>query len=311
MARIWLHIGMMKTGTSALQEWFAVNEKSLLQQGLLYIRVKPNLPACGPLVNALANGGPDAAAMVSAISERINESPADDVLISAEAFSLHSPKLAIRLVKALPEHDLRILVWLRRQDRYAEAVYKQMIKWNGQGVELGKALRSYSRHMDYNRLLDSWQRSFPKARLLPRIYEELDADTVPDSIASILSAMERPELVPVESAGHRRNVTPCADLISHYNSIPSSQSRALRRANRQLMNELGAAASGRGDLLSPQQARDIRDRYAESNRLVRDRWFPERENLFGDKAEGANATGSFDSLLDRFNELFAKEGGKR
>ncbi|MBD9526433.1 hypothetical protein IB235_06365 [Paracoccus sp. PAR01] len=45
MARIWLHIGMMKTGTSALQEWFATHEETLLAQRLLYVRVKPKLPA--------------------------------------------------------------------------------------------------------------------------------------------------------------------------------------------------------------------------------------------------------------------------
>lgn len=310
MARVWLHIGLMKTGTTALQNWFAGHEAELLQQGILYVRVRPNLPACGPLVDALARAGTDEGGkMLDRIRERVEATLPEDVLISAESFSAHSPLVARKVAAAFSGHDLRILVWLRRQDRYAEAVYKQRIKWNGETGDPHTMLQRIGSALDYEAFLDRWQGALPQARVLPQVYEEWDGK--PDSIAAMLTAMGRASLIPPDSVDFRQNVTPCAELISRYNSVPQARARQLRRANRKLMQEFGEAASGRGDVLTPELARQIRDRHAASNQRVRDRWFPDRETLFGDDAAPSVATGDVARMLGRFDELFLGEGKRR
>lgn len=81
-----------------------------------------------------------------------------------------------------------------------------------------------------------WQEAYPQAEIIPRIYEEAAPGHVPDSIADMLAVMGRAGLVPQGSAGHRRNVLPCAELVTHYTGISRDDARALRRANRKLMS---------------------------------------------------------------------------
>ncbi|MBD9526432.1 hypothetical protein [Paracoccus sp. PAR01] len=142
--------------------------------------------------------------MLAAIRSRIEQVQPEDVLISAESFSVHGPQVAGPLFAALAGHPLRILVWLRRQDRYAEAVYKQTVKWNGASSNPDAVLRRIALQLNYEQLLVKWQEAYPQAEIILRIYEEAAPGPVPDSIADMLAVMGRARLVPQESAGHRR-----------------------------------------------------------------------------------------------------------
>lgn len=280
MARIWLHIGMMKTGTTAMQEWFRAQAPMLAAQGLLYVH-PPRRAASGHLVKALAGPRPGHRDAIAALAQRLAGEAVPDVLISAESLASQGPDFLRPLVEALAGHDLRILIWLRRQDRYAEAHYKQMVKWTGTDLDLARHLRGLEAQLDYATFLDRWQAAFPQARLLPQVYEEPEAAT-PDSIAAMLTALGRPDLIPTDSAGIRTNRTPGADLVARYRRAKGTDGKTLRRINRQIMREFGAAAGGRGDLIPPETARALLDRHAASNAAVCARWFPGRAALFAD-----------------------------
>lgn len=309
MPRIWLHIGMLKTGTTAIQQWCAEHEAELRRKRLLYVRVRKNLPACGPLADALARRSPEGEKLVGQILHQIDEAggAVDDVLISSESFSGHGPQSLAPLVKALQGRDISILIWLRRQDRYLEALYKQSVKWNGQTGTIDDFARPERlRQLDYAAMLQVWHEAFPNARLAPQIYAEASSGAKPDSVAALLDAIGRPDLIPADSVEWRRNLSPAAELITHYNTIPSGKGQPLRKANRQVMDEFGEAAAGRGDLLPPDMARALMEHFAGSNRRLHEEWFPDRPELFPQDVEAeAPGTTVGKAALARFQRLFA------
>lgn len=307
--RIWLHIGMLKTGTTAMQQWCAEYEDELRRQRLLYVRVRKHLPACGPMADALARRGPEGEKLVAKVLGQIDEAGdgVDDVLISSEAFSHHGPHSLAPLVEALRGHEIFILIWLRRQDRFAEALYKQAVKWSGRTGNIEEFTRpGRLRQLDYTAFLQAWRKAFPDVGLIPHIYAEASSGKKPDSVAALLTAIGRADLIPANSAEWRKNLSPKGELIAHYNTIPSERGQSLRKANRQVMDEFGEVAAGRGDMLPPELARALMDHYTESNRRLREEWFPERSELFPPDVEADRSGPTVDkAVLERFDGLFA------
>lgn len=309
MQRLWLHIGMQKTGTSAAQSWLTANEAALRDRGLMYLRPKKGLPASGALVNALTANPPEAKRMIAGLRARVDEAGPGitDILISSEDFSIRPPRIARPLLEAFAGCDIRILVWLRRQDLFAEALTKQWIKWNGNQAQNADTLMRdvVGPLLDYDRLLEDWAATFPKAALLPHIYaEDLPDAPRPDSIAALLGAMGAPHLIPPESQAIRANVSPHADLVRLYRTLDGP--RRVRLANRKLMDQNPDSFAGRGDLFTPEERQRILDDHAASNARLRRRWFADRAQLFDPRdpaprpgqASGDAAVAAFRSLYD-------------
>ncbi|MFC0199290.1 hypothetical protein [Paracoccus rhizosphaerae] len=298
---------MQKTGTSAVQDWLAASEEELLAQGLLYLRPGRGQPASGRLVRALVRDPAKADRIISGFVSRLKKAAAGDALISSEDFSCHPARLARPLIKAFDGHRIGVLIWLRRQDLFAEALVKQWVKWNGsRAQDMPGFLHHHVRPLlDYDRLLRDWADTFPNVDVVPGIYaEEAPGAPRPDSIRALLTAIGRQDLAPTDAASLRANVSPRADLVRHYATL--DQAEDVRRTNRELMRRHGARFAGRGDLIPPAQRDRIRAECLASNERLRARWFPRRERLFDDNEPltpdpglGAEAVAAFRELLGR------------
>lgn len=307
MQTLWLHIGMQKTGTSAAQTWMAKNEARLFDEGLLYVRPRKGLPASGALAATLNRDPPEAARLIAELMAQVQAAgPAlTDILVSSEDFSVSPPQIAAPLLDAFEGRRICILVWLRRQDLFAEALTKQWIKWNGnQARDPGSMMqRVIAPLLDYDRMLEAWAAAFPDATILPQIYaEQLPGQPPPDSIAALLRAMGRDHLIPPDSQAHRANVSPQAALLQLYRTLDDPL--RVRQANRRLMAGQADRFAGRGDLFPPAERRAILDHYAASNARLRARWFPDRAQLFDPRdpeaggAPGAQAVAAFRDIYD-------------
>lgn len=308
MARIWLHLGMMKTGTSAMQEWFAEHRDALHAKGLQYITGGGNRTACGNIAEALAQGGAIADAKLGIIRDLLKSTLQEDVLISAEAFSQIGPEALRPLVTLLQGHELHFLIWLRRQDRFAEALYKQHVKWGGPIGDFQRFLSpAMLRLLDYPRMLEAWQTTFPDVTLHPYLYPEEDEGRPPDSIAAMCRALGREDLIPEDSTKIRANISPHAEMVALYNQIPKDQARALRRSNRQIMKEFGPRAAGRDDLFPEDLSRSLMQHFEASNLALKEKWFPERERLFAPLQPRDTSSATVDpEVIARFRQIFAK-----
>ena len=209
-----LHIGTEKTGTTALQEFFARNRSQMAQHGVLY-PVSPG--AANHMAMALYGSDFDSASdlpmmhdvdsaesldrfRVSLEQRLISEKEASGAAVcvfSGEHCSsrLLQPHEVDRLRDALLRifDRVRVVVYLRRQDDFYFALYSTAVKCGAmQPISLPSAQESRDL-LDYHALLARWYNSFGRENLIIR---KFDVDVISDFLEctglSRLAGLPRP-----------------------------------------------------------------------------------------------------------------------
>lgn len=136
MPRLILHIGTMKTGSTALQHVLSDQREALRQDGILYPTSQPiegrDWPKHKALQVALVQGGDLLTEVWGNITREIDESGAHTVILSNETFSLPGPynRGGLRdLLKGFS--DIETVVFFRRQDQFYESRWNQDVKMIG------------------------------------------------------------------------------------------------------------------------------------------------------------------------------------
>jgi hypothetical protein len=188
MRQLFLHVGTYKTATTTLQALCAQNRDWLVERGVLYPRLRLER-STGTSVNhrlfaerVLADprsrsfrGLP--AYWQAEMVPQLEACPSQRVLISAEAFSRlplsPDPAREEMLRRCLSGFDVRVIVYLRRQDHWYEAMHNQEVKANAEvralsdyvagGIALGRA--------DHAKQLEFWARLFGERNLVVRVFE--------------------------------------------------------------------------------------------------------------------------------------------
>lgn len=208
MRRLILHIGAHKTGTTALQQSLKVNRALLAAAGAAYV----SSPDAAQLHSYLGFANRDSlfpegfrSLDADALADRL--AAADDrgvtqdlVIASSENFSFFFERSAIAALKgALQRHfdDIRIVSYLRRQDRHAFSHHQEGAKANrrAEGDLWGHALNALptpssrqALYLDYDRRLGLWADEFGDDRLTLRVYDRAlmkDGDIVTDFLALV------------------------------------------------------------------------------------------------------------------------------
>lgn len=177
MAALYIHIGTHKTGTTTIQH--ALQESSK-KQGQQASWLYTNTPRCSPEF-MLAKSFNDN--LVAKWSSELNklQKPAwqnKKVVMSYEGFSgtpnngyENSFIVASMLRKATKQHNVKIILYLRRQDDFFESMYTQEIH---QGSSL--SFEQFMSHIDpsialnYHRIIKDWQACFGRENIIVRSY---------------------------------------------------------------------------------------------------------------------------------------------
>jgi hypothetical protein len=179
-----LHIGYPKTGTTALQQFWQLNEGFLRENGLLY-------PSAGRihaahygfsyrldhLGDAALDQFPPLEALIAALRDEMDGAGVDRALISSEYFIKAADPQTVRA--AFADFDVTILLYLRRHDHFFESGYGQSVvsapspPWDnsiGSFIlhQLGAGQFSY----DYLVVLRRWASVFGKEKIIVRAYQE-------------------------------------------------------------------------------------------------------------------------------------------
>lgn len=202
--RLYLHIGMNKTGTSAIQRFLSQNDHQLMAAGWLYPRTGRTVDAHYELSRALGfahrNPPVDLAALArmrAAIDREVAASGARAVILSSEDFVLRGGVTGVR--EFLAGYDTRIVVYLRRHDHWWASVYSQAVKmvadppWE-RGIQgyIRFTRRRQGRQGRYRELLDSWAAEFGSGAMCVRPFEaEQNSGGV---VADFLRTIEVPAL---------------------------------------------------------------------------------------------------------------------
>lgn len=203
---LFVHIGMPKTGTTAIQHFLTGNRSKLAEQGVLYpvggtVRAAHHVlgAAVFPRRAAPLEGVPRDVALeqaTAAILHEIEATKPKRVVLSTEYLWGHLPPAKIaRLLAPFRGMTIHIVPYLRRQDLFAQSLYMQAVK-GGYGRTfrewLSGAEESAKGGFHYDRVLDAWRDCGVPLAVEPRIYEkgEIAADVRRDFIDRILPGAE-------------------------------------------------------------------------------------------------------------------------
>jgi hypothetical protein len=328
--RLWLHLGLSKTGSSFIQTVLHAHRDVLLGQGYLY----PQTGIFGGAHKLLAvpflsderktfadvtphlKNDPDQ--LFLRLEQEFRQSGAEKVVLSSEYFA-EAEDLS-RLKEALGRLALpvTIVVYLRRQDRWIEAGYNQAVK---AGLEARKLVlgSQYSERHDFEAFLDRWARVFGLEAIVVRTFEQaVERHGILKSFLEVLGA----QLPDEEEVSGDRNERLDARLLEFRrieNAIGLSHSTLAQIANARVSALGGGRESG---LLAPEERRRFLECYAESNARVARRYLKRPDGvLFEPPSDGmipnvsdADAqlglsvvvSSGFDALFSEIKELKAE-----
>lgn len=264
--RLILHIGLPKTGTSAIQAYLARNRAALRLMGVRYPKaLLPGHEGAGgcpkhrAVVQAITGGDALAAQMRAAVAARARLSRT--TVLSAEELSAPDPAIATAVAPLAEEFDCRVVIFLRRQDEWALSVFRQAVMdadpATAAGLAAWLARPEIRRRFDFDTLLGYWEQAFGQAAISVRLYPH----HLP-IIPGFLGAAGLPA-----SAG----LLPGRGARINESASPDAVAAALSRIN--------------APFDAMRFAQDDRDAFLETlrpqNNAVRLRYFPEKSTLFG------------------------------
>ena len=302
--RLLIHIGTEKTGTSTIQEFLNINREKLAKHGIGYLK-SPGLTNNRKIVTfCMAPGKTDDHIQELGIEtyerrefwkrdfkeEFQNEMNTLDpkihsVIISSEHF--HSRLTTEDEVRALFDllHpfflEIKILVYLRRQDTLAASLYSTACRV---GVfmksVIPKIVDKNNTYYNYFQLLERWAGVFGVKNIVPRIYETgklLKNDVLSDFIdASGMIENDWELFTPTNQnqslSAEVQNILMGFNKHFPVNAINENE-KPLKKLRQNLVNKLEVSFSGESRTACRADAINFYNAYKASNRELARKWF--------------------------------------
>ncbi len=204
---VYLHIGLHKTGSTAIQIALdSLHKKGILQENgfdLLWEDLYLLFNACryeSPTSPALQT-------LEQKIHDFVQASPLPNVIVSCEGFSVCHEHHIKALGKALAEHDVKVLCYIRRQDHMLESCWAENIK-NFSGY----IAPTYNWKQHWETMFSQYAQCFGKHNILLRVYSR-DLLYLQDAASDFLQWI---------------NLEKLTDLIEYENINPSLSASNVR-----------------------------------------------------------------------------------
>ena len=172
---LYLHIGMGKTGTTALQEFFWENRRLLARNGICY----PKLGVKSGAHHLLSPHVPPFLASVwqfidvSVWAPKLATVSEPIILLSSELIAWAAEDVVRSFCAVLTERfDVKIILYLRRQDNLIMAGYNQQIKAGTQKRDIQAVLAHQLDRFDYAKKLEPWSSMLGDENIIIRPYEK-------------------------------------------------------------------------------------------------------------------------------------------
>lgn len=274
---VWLHIGVPKSGTSALQRFLGDHADALRAEGLTYLT--PKRKKSGNDLAIAINRGRDTLGKISGdLCEQIENCPTEQAILSSEMFYGIAPEVVLGALPALQGRDVRVLVYLRRQDKYLESKFIQKSKNGRFKGDIWKYLRKFDGSgSDFAAELAPWEAQ--DVTLVPRICEPArlnGGSTVSDMLA--LAGLPTPDAKAVAAA--HENASPSAIRLEMMQILGDVDGLDTKRIQRRLASDHPPVAGSKARMFGKADRLAFLDGYAKGNEALRARYFPDQADLF-------------------------------
>lgn len=279
-----LHIGTHKTGTTSLQKFFDINKKVLDKHGILYPKTGWYHHSQHLLAFQLKGSTPNGIDTISEsiwadLHKEIKKSKHQDVIISSEIFATLNAKQIESLKERLSSYDVKIYVYLRRQEELFESMYNQQVKeWRNSRKE---PIRHFMNNMNklcpyfnYFQMVNNWALAFKKENIHIRPYhKKYVIDTVLDFVDLI---------------GLDENIQKLLKSVTNENNSVSTKALEMIRLSKfveddimvrervfHLANKVFPSTKSNKKCLKSEQRIKITEKYAQSNEKLIRQYFGE------------------------------------
>lgn len=193
--RVILHVGMHKTGTSALQNSLYAHRDALLKAGILYPTAGLNLdsPQAGYrhllLRRSLEQEGAQSFA-IKQLRQEIANSSCHTVVLSYEGFFTPATDVS-HLREALHGFDTTVLLYLRHPVDYLESKYREWIRLLSYAGEIEDFLSWQWPFLDVLNQASEWEEQFGPDQMVIRSYDSLQSPRdILDQLLALIPASE-------------------------------------------------------------------------------------------------------------------------
>lgn len=285
--RLYLHIGLHKTGTSAIQKFLRAHANILLEQGIYY---PPDLTAEDAhhgFASVFLRNNP--IGHIETIKKWVTDcnlfcqTHRLHLLLSSEVLS--EPLRYETLADVLGDFDINIIIYIRRQDLLIESVMNQVLK-GSQIVYSDEDFLSPDKiyFANHAERIQKWRETFPNCTIIVRRYG-IETNSVETDFLNLLQlpagqeSYWRPGLVN-ESLGLYEFIV-LRDLVQH-KKITSRESFEQTRAKLKAIMQTEKIKDKKmvGNYLNDEVRQKIYALYADSNEQIRSEFFPEDPHLF-------------------------------
>jgi hypothetical protein len=293
--KLFLHIGLGKTGTSALQSFFAQNHERLSSQGIWYPQTgREGLEAHHRIATAARPGGGTGfdttiswAAYIEQLRAELAQRTEPTVLLSSEVFS---GRMTWRLLHDLKQlfSEIQVVAYLRRQDILIASNYNQWVKTENLRLGLDD-LRMLP--FDFEAMLEPWKKLLAghPGGVLVRPYERsrLWCGSIVDDFMYEVLGLEIDESYhrPLGHGGNLRLSLRALEYKRRVNTICPREiaARFVEPLVEYSRHALEDQPEAEAEILTPGQRREILAAFAQSNASVARRYLGRDDGeLFSD-----------------------------
>lgn len=204
--KVTIHVGLDKTGTTAIQKWFMQNA------GVVFKENAVRYPAVGRkwghhilVANYCGFGLPSDIRRLSEhhdtmaeIETFYKELQGRDVFLSTEHFSYGISQAAGQKLKTLfaPSHDVRIFLVLRLIPAWLRSKYSESVKWGYRGSfedyvsNLSKGMAGFAG------IINFWRETFGDEQVVVKLYDVIKTDLIGETLGVLGSSIPNDALTP-------------------------------------------------------------------------------------------------------------------
>lgn len=296
MKKLYIHVGLHKTGTTGIQALLTVNTKQLAERGVLY-------PATGRIANTVEYTADPAYAhhniplvtmsgdnsLLHKLIKEIKDSDSHTAVISSEVFMQqfkNDLSNITRLAILRDYFEVKIVFYLRRQDSLYESVTNQQIKDGHVAPPLNTVkLPPYYNYLTW---MNIWEKEFGEGNIIARVYEKgrLEGGSLYADFAGRVLGFKDIDnfILPVDGlnprlSGDTLKFKQALNLLDLPGRLKQSSIGLLLQFS-QHQNSTNVKAFQNHGLLNDGERRAIVERYREMNRDISRKYLKVDEDLF-------------------------------